>query len=146
MTIRFVKLFAGARTPKRSTDGAAGFDLYTLGAPDKIEDSAGWPLYDFRTGLAVELPPGTFLMLTARSSLAKRGFSLSNGVGIIDEDYRGELMYRLRPSAKELEPPTEPDLRLVQIILMRYEMPVWEEVSALSESGRGEGGYGSTGH
>jgi len=143
--IEFVKLDASAQIPIRGTEGSAGYDLYTVGKPELKIDEMGSPLFHFRTGLAIHLPQGHFFALYPRSSLMMKGYTLANCVGVIDEDYRGEIMFRLRPSDNNAKLPTETGLRLIQGIVCQYRTPEWVEVDNLTDSDRGSGGYGSTG-
>jgi dUTP pyrophosphatase len=146
-SIRFVKLHPDATMPIRASEGAAGWDFFTVGIPERIQDRFGNPIYFFHTGIAVEIPPGFFMGLYPRSSLGKKGFSLSNSVGVIDEDYRGEVMFLLRPSGTIPDDFSWDELgkRLVQGILLPYVPMVFEEVTQLSKTARQSGGYGSTG-
>lgn len=97
------------------------------------------------TGLYFEIPEGFEIQVRPRSGLAaKHGLSVLNSPGTIDADYRGELKVILVNLSSE--PFTiENGERIAQIVLARHEKIQWSEVSSLSESERGEGGFGSTG-
>ena len=98
------------------------------------------------TGLAIALPDeNTVALIFARSGLGiKHGVSLSNAVGVIDSDYRGEIQIGLHNLSAE--PYTvQPGERIAQMIIMPYFAPVIEEVTSLTETDRGAGGFGSTG-
>ena len=97
------------------------------------------------TGLYIELPAGFEAQIRPRSGLAaKHGISIVNAPGTIDADYRGEIRVILVNLSNE--PFTiEPGERIAQMVMARHEQVEWESVEALSESGRGSGGFGSTG-
>ena len=96
------------------------------------------------TGLFIELPGGYEAQIRPRSGLAaKRGLTMLNSPGTIDSDYRGEIKCIVVNLSNE--PQTiEPGERIAQMVIARYEQIVWEEVSELSDSIRGTGGFGST--
>lgn len=147
ITIRFKKLHPNAKIPIRSSKGAAGWDFFVIGEPDILYDTHHIPIFLFHTGLAIEIPPGFFLGIFPRSSLGKRGFTLSNCVGVIDEDYRGELMFPLRSSDPERTEYNWKELgdRLVQGILLPYTRMEFQEVDSLSQTERQTKGFGATG-
>ena len=97
------------------------------------------------TGLYIELPAGFEAQIRPRSGLAaKHGISIVNAPGTVDADYRGEIRVILVNLSNE--PFTiEPGERIAQMVVARHEQVEWESVEALSESGRGSGGFGSTG-
>ena len=97
------------------------------------------------TGIYLEIPEGYEVQIRARSGLAiKRGIGLVNGIGTIDSDYRGEIQIGLHNLSAE--PYTvQPGERIAQMIIMPYFAPVIEEVTSLTETDRGAGGFGSTG-
>ncbi len=97
------------------------------------------------TGLFIELPGGYEAQIRPRSGLAaKRGLTMLNSPGTIDSDYRGEIKCIVVNLSNE--PQTiEPGERIAQMIIARYERVRWQEVDILEETGRGAGGFGSTG-
>ena len=97
------------------------------------------------TGLYIELPAGFEAQIRPRSGLAaKHGISIVNAPGTIDADYRGEIRVVLVNLSNE--PFTiEPGERIAQMVVARHEQVEWESVETLAESGRGSGGFGSTG-
>lgn len=142
--LKIKKMRANAKLPQRATEGAAGLDLHAcLDGPLTLSpgDLAMVP-----TGIAVSLPDkGYGAFLFARSGLGvKHGISLSNGVGVIDSDYRGEICVGLcNVGNRSYE--LQPGERIAQLVVMPVcPLPV-EEVSVLDETRRGEGGFGSTG-
>ena len=133
----------GARLPQRQTEGAAGFDLCAcLEAPVTLAPGEG---FAFPTGCAVEIPPAMVGLVFCRSSLgARKNVSLPNGVGVIDSDYRGELIVPLRNDGHS--PYTvQPGERVAQLVVVPVWLPAVEEATELSATQRGQGGFGSTG-
>ena len=99
----------------------------------------------FRTGLAVAVPEGYECQLRPRSGLALRhGITLPNAPATIDSDYRGELMVLLQNLGAEPFEVTR-GMRIAQMVVARFERVAFRTVPALPESGRGAGGFGSTG-
>lgn len=97
------------------------------------------------TGLRVEIPEGYELQIRPRSGLAaKHGITVLNSPGTIDPDYRGEIKVILVNLSEEPYS-IEPGERIAQAVFAKYEQLEWEEVEVLSETERGEGGFGSTG-
>lgn len=142
-TLRLRRVREGARLPERATPGSAGYDLSAC-VEEPVEllpgESAVLP-----TGLAAQIPSGLAGFVFTRSGLGIRhGIVVTNGVGVIDSDYRGEIRVGLTNLSKT--PYTvQPGERVAQMILMPYlALPV-EEADALGETARGEGGFGSTG-
>jgi len=97
------------------------------------------------TGLFIELPEGYEAQIRPRSGLAiKHGISLVNTPGTIDPDYRGEIKVIL-VNLSDVPFTLEPGERIAQMVIARFEHIVWNEVEVLSETARGEGGFGHTG-
>ena len=142
MKLKIKRLHPDARMPVRSTEGSAGMDLCALlEEPLTLEPGgrAGVP-----TGIAIGLPGReTVGLVFARSGLAvKHGLALSNGVGVIDSDYRGEIKV-VNLSDKPYT--IQPGERIAQLAVMPVLLPALEEVETLEETDRGAGGFGSTG-
>ena len=137
MKIKIKKLHPDAVIPQYAKPGDAGLDLTAV---DVIADGN---TLTYRTGLAIELPPWHVALLFPRSSVYKTGQTLTNCVGVVDSGYRGEIMlkYTLSPYAKEYEIGD----RVGQLIIVPYPKIEFDEVSELTPTERGEGGYGSTG-
>jgi len=134
---------SGNPLPAYATQFAAGLDVRADNAePIVLEplDRAMVP-----TGLFLEIPAGYEIQVRPRSGLAaKRGITVLNAPGTIDADYRGEVCVILVNLGRE--PFTiERGERIAQLVLARHETIDWEESSELAESGRGAGGFGSTG-
>ena len=142
-SIEVKKLREDAILPTRGSAYSAGYDLYaainepiTI-APHKTEKIG--------TGLALALPEETFVAIFARSGLAtKEGLRPANCVGVCDSDYRGEYIVALHNDSEETRT-IKPQERIAQMILMATNPMNFIEVNELSETDRGEGGFGSTG-
>lgn len=146
MEIKVKKLNENAILPTRGSEYAAGYDLYAL-----IEDNDNtWitihphTTMKIGTGLAFELPDETFAAIFARSGLAtKQGLRPANCVGVCDSDYRGEYIVAIHNDTDEVKMIKDGE-RIAQMVLMPYVPMVFIESEELSESSRGEGGFGST--
>lgn len=144
MQLQIQRLSPNAKLPTRATEDSAGYDLYAaLDEPISIPAGA---IQRIPTGLAVA-PDRTdiALLLMARSGLAtKYGITMANGVGLVDSDYRGELLVPLINLGSQ--PFTVlPEMRIAQLVLMSVIHPVLTEVKQLPETVRGTSGFGSTG-
>ena len=143
MVLKLMRVREGAIIPKQATAGSAGYDLCAcMDAPQTIEPGERCV---FPSGLAAEIPAGTAGFVFTRSGLGiKKGIHVTNGVGVIDSDYRGELQIVLLNLRGEPDT-VQPGERIAQMIIMPYFAPVIEEVTSLTETDRGAGGFGSTG-
>ena len=129
--------------PAYETSGSAGMDLKAI-LDEPIVLSPGERML-VPTGLYIELPVGYEAQVRARSGLAiKHGITLINAIGTIDSDYRGELKVPLVNLGQE---PFEikNGERIAQMVVAKYEQVQWKVVDELSETERGEGGFGHTG-
>lgn len=142
--LRVKRLHPDAIIPKYQTAGAACFDLHVVDEPAGAT-LAGWTnTRVFRTGLAFEVPVGYAMMLYSRSSHGfKHDVRMSNCVGVIDSDYRGELRVKLTADNGGLV--VRNGDRIAQAMLVPVEQWAMVEVDELSDTARGVGGYGSTG-
>ena len=142
-TIHVKKLRENATLPTYGSQWAAGADLYAcLEAPVTIEPHQ---TVFVPTGLALEVPMGCAGLIYARSSLgAKRGLAPANKVGVIDSDYRGEVMVALHNHGTVSQTVAHGE-RVAQLLITPVLTPAYEEASELSDTVRGEGGFGSTG-
>lgn len=133
-----------ARIPTRATDGSAGMDLYALLDGPLCVPPKG--RVTVPTGIAIGLPDSSTVGLVyARSGLAvKHGLALSNGVGVIDSDYTGEILVGL-VNLSEKEYTILPDERIAQLVISPVIPAQPIEVEELGKTGRGDGGFGSTG-
>lgn len=143
MKIRIKKLDERAVKPIRATDGAAGADLYMISDGDVY--IAPGETYLAHTGLSFEIPDGYVGLVYARSGLAvKQGVAPANKVGVIDSDYRGEVMVALYNQCGETRR-LESGERIAQIVIAPYLKTEFEYADELSDTVRGEKGFGSTG-
>lgn len=137
------KLDSNAVLPTYGSAYAAGADLYAC-----IEEPVTFQpgeTHLIHTGLAMELPAGYAGLIYARSGLAsKKGLAPANKVGVIDADYRGEIMVALHNHSTS-PVSIEPKERIAQLVITPYLTAHFEETSELSDTLRGEGGFGSTG-
>ena len=142
MKIRYKKLNENATTPTYGTEYSAGADLYSAEGEIVI---APHTTYLVHTGIAVEIPEGYCGLIFARSGLAsKRGLAPANKVGVIDADYRGELMVALH-NHTDKEAKIDPKERVAQLAIVPFLKAEYEMADELSDTVRGEGGFGSTG-
>lgn len=141
--VNFIKLNHNAKEPVCGSVDAAGHDLSA--AIDTPITIAPHQTVKIPTGLAMELPKNTFGGIYARSGIANReGLAPANKVGIIDRDYRGEIIVALHNHSDEYRI-VEPGQRIAQLIVQPYISVKWNEVNSLNETERGSGGFGSTG-
>ena len=128
--------------PKYSSEFAAGADLYSCS--DNVEIAPNETVL-IHTGIAIELPQGYVGLIYARSGLAsKRGLAPANKVGVVDCDYRGEVMVALHNHGTETCK-VERGERIAQLVIAPYFTAEFNEVDELSDTVRGAGGFGSTG-
>ncbi len=129
--------------PNYETVGAAGMDL-RASLTEAVTLAPGCRAM-IPTGLRVEIPVGYEMQVRPRSGLAaKRGVTVLNSPGTIDSDYRGEICVILYNSSTE-DFVIEPGERVAQAVVARYERVEWETALILSDTSRGDGGFGSTG-
>ena len=141
--IKIKKLTDTAKTPTRGSEYAAGYDLYA----DVKEDVKIKPYETVKigTGLAMEVPDGYFGAIFARSGLAsKEGLRPANCVGVCDSDYRGEYIVAIHNDSEKTRTITAGE-RIAQLVVMPYLPVTFDEVAELTDTNRGEGGFGSTG-
>lgn len=143
--IRYKKLHPGVKVPTQQTNGAAGYDIHAWIEHDNSVFIHPGDSHVFQTGLAFELSKWLYVEVLIRSSLAfKHSIILTNGVGIIDSDYRGEVMIKLTNLGVNTYIVNSGD-RIAQMMVKRVESIFFEEVNELSETERNHGGFGSTG-
>ena len=142
MNVKVKHLHPDAVLPASSTETDAGFDLVS------IDDGKQTGMYiEYHTGIAVEPPPGFHIEVVPRSSISKTDLMLANGIGVIDEGYRGEIMCRFK-----VIPRPDPGLmkylkgdRIAQLVIRKTERVTFQWADELSDTTRGAGGFGSTG-
>ena len=145
MSVLKIKLLReGAVLPKRETVGSAGHDLRVCIEEDCVIPAGG--SMRLPTGIAIEIESADYVaIIAARSSMAaKYGITMGNGIGVIDSDYRGEISILLRNTSDKDFVVHNGD-RVAQLLLMPVALPDIVEVEELSQTERGEGGFGSTG-
>ncbi len=140
LVIRFKKLHPDAKAPYQATPGSAGWDL-TATSVEPIKGN--WWLNKYGTGLAVEIPKGYVGLVFPRSSVYKTLTGLTNCVGVIDSDYRGEISAVFTSGAKCND--YKVGDRIAQLVIMPIPAVKFVEAEELTETQRGAGGYGSTG-
>lgn len=141
--VRIKKLNNKAIIPTYGTEYAAGADLYAC--IDEVETINPGETKLIKTGVAMEVPTGYAGLIYARSGLAsKKGLAPANKVGVVDSDYRGEIMVALHNHSNEVRE-IEPGERIAQFVIAPYLKAVFEEAEELDETTRGTGGFGSTG-
>lgn len=138
LQIKIKKLHENAVIPCYASHGDAGMDL-TATSREFIED-----ILTYGTGLAIEIPEGYVGLIFPRSSIYKQQLVLANSIGVIDSGYRGEIMCKFRKTADF------PDMyaigdRVAQIVILPFPRIEMVEVDELSDTSRGNGGFGSTG-
>ena len=137
------KLNEKAKIPTYGSEFSAGADLYAC--IDENVTIAPGETKMIPTGLAMEIPVGYAGLIYARSGLAsKKGLAPANKVGVVDADYRGEVMVALHNHSNE-EKTIEPEERIAQLVVAPFLKVDFNEVDELNETDRGEGGFGSTG-
>ena len=141
--INVKKLNDLAKLPTRGSSDAAGYDLYA--ATSYNIEIQPHTTVKIGTGLSFELPQGTFAAIFPRSGIAtKHGRRPANCVGVCDSDYRGEYIVALHNDTNEVQI-IEPQERIAQMILLPYISMNFNEVEELSDTTRGEGGFGDSG-
>tara|TARA_R100000152_G_C6778655_1_gene209498 strand:+ start:917 stop:1339 length:423 start_codon:yes stop_codon:yes gene_type:complete len=140
MKVRIKKLHNDAIIPTYAKDGDAGMDLTAVSGP-KFGDN----FCEYDTGLAMEIPKGYVGLLFPRSSVSKTALMLANCVGVVDSGYRGPVKLRFKQITTTGPRYKEGD-RVGQIIIMPVPNFEFEQVDELSDTSRGEGGFGSTGN
>lgn len=141
--VRFRRVSGLARIPTRGSEKAAGYDLYA--ALEEPVTIAPHETVRIDTGLQFEIPDGYFAAIYARSGIAaKEGLRPANCTGVCDSDYRGNYIVALHNDSEQ--PRTVvPGERIAQMVVLPYLSVTFEESGSLSDTGRGAGGFGSTG-
>ena len=143
MKVKIKRLDEKAIIPTYGTEYSAGADLYAL--LDQPLEIQPHQTHFVHTGISVEIPEGYCGLVFARSSMgAKRGLAPANKVGVIDSDYRGEIMVTLH-NHSETVARVEPSERIAQLAIVPFLKAEFEEATELSDTIRGAGGFGSTG-
>ena len=138
MIVKFKKLSKTAQTPFRASADAAGYDLYADTVDTTSEDCI-----TINTNIAVEIPKGYVGFIFPRSSIYKTNTMLANSVGVIDSDYRGPLIIKLRKMKNYTS--YKSGERCAQLLIQPVSNIEFVEVEELESTDRGEGGFGSSG-
>ncbi|MBR3961814.1 MAG: dUTP diphosphatase [Clostridia bacterium] len=142
-TVNVKKLRENAVLPTYGSEFAAGADLYAALDSDIVIEPAQTVLIP--TGIALEVPVGYAGLIYARSGIAsKRGLAPANKVGVVDADYRGEVMVALHNHSDKPQSVAK-DERIAQLVIAPFLSVDFNEVTELEETVRGAGGFGSTG-
>ena len=141
INLKVKRLTDTAKLPTYAHDGDACFDLYA----DDVNETHGGTVFTCDTGLSVEVPLGYAMMIYSRSGHGfKNNMRLSNCVGVLDSGYRGPVMVKLTCDRQIQYVPKVGD-RIAQAMIIPVPVVTFEEVTELSDSERGEGGFGSSG-
>ena len=142
MKVKIKKLVPEAVIPSYANLGDAGLDLVATWI--KVEDHNKYGYFEYGTGICIEIPEGYVGLIFPRSSISKTGMLLTNSVGVIDSGYRGEIKFRF----KYISGTNSYNVgdKVGQMIIMPYPKIEFEEVEELTETERGDGGFGSTGN
>ena len=143
--VRFKKLNENATVPSYGSKSAAGADIYACTEGENIVIAPGETKM-VHTGIALEIPEGYAGLVYARSGIAtKRGLAPANKVGVIESDYRGEIMVSLHNHSSDVQEITDGE-RIAQLVIAPYLAVEFSQVDELSDTERGSGGFGSTGN
>lgn len=140
MEIRYKVVRPGGRRPVRASTGAGAYDLHVMTPIGSMSRDSRTNIDTYPTGIALEIPEGYVGLVVERSSMHKDGYSLANSVGVIDSDYRGEVLVNLKSEHGRLTAG-----RVAQLLIVAAEEVEFNEVETLSSTKRGDGGFGSTG-
>jgi dUTP pyrophosphatase len=142
--VKIKKLSELAKTPTRGSEYAAGYDLYA--ATSEVTDIAPHSTVKIPTDIAMEIPRRTFGAIFARSGLAtKKGLRPANCVGVVDADYRGNIIVALHNDTDEMMS-VEPQERIAQLVIVPFMEVEFTDVDNLDDTTRGSHGFGSTGN
>lgn len=127
--------------PTKATDGSAGFDLYSTRITQE-RDNSNKPVFVYHTDIAVEIPKGYVGLLFHKSSVAKRSIMLTNAVGVIDSDYRNEIMAKMKVTTDAVPTIYAIGEPFAQLVIVPYLVAEPILVDELSETERGTKGFG----
>lgn len=144
MQIKVKRISENAVLPVKAHSTDAGFDLTCTNITTEVNE-CGQLILVYHTGLAVEIPEGYFGALVPRSSIAKKAVMLTNGLGVLDSGFRGEVVAKFRSTTDVVPSLYKIGERFAQLLILPCLDVTFEEALELSDSERGEGGFGSTG-
>lgn len=143
LNVRFKKLNEAAVVPSYAKPGDAGLDL--TACSEKVIFEHEVPIIEYGTGISVEIPEGFVGLIFQRSSVTtKTTLTLGNAVGVIDAGYRGEIKLQFRNALLSGNRKYKVGDRVGQLVILQCPVVKLEQVDQLSETSRGEGGFGST--
>lgn len=144
MEVKFKKLSDKAVTPTYAYDGDAGLDLTATNIHSEVNECGQFVLI-YHTDLSIEIPKGYVGLVFPRSSIAKKSLVLTNCVGVIDSNYRGEILAKFKNTTGDSVPAVYPiGAKIAQLIIMPYPTINLVESNELSDTDRGTGGFGSS--
>lgn len=144
MDVKVKKISEKAVIPTKAHSTDAGYDLICAEITQEVGED-GVPVLIYHTGLTFEIPDGNVGLLFNRSSVAKKSITLTNAVGVIDSGYRGEVIAKFKLNTLSIPAIFKPGEAFAQLVIMPIpEVNLIEVASELSNSERGEGGFGST--
>lgn len=143
MELKIKRLTEDAVLPIRAHEGDAGIDLTCTTITQEINE-CGQLIIVYHTGLAMEIPEGYVGLIFPRSSISNKALAFCNSVGVIDAGYRGEIMAKMRSTTDVVPAVYKPGERFAQLVITPIAGYSIAEVTELSETDRGEGGFGST--
>ncbi len=132
---------SAGKLPTRATSGDAGLDLYSTRITKEV-DNSGKVVLVYHTDIAVEIPNGFVGLLFMKASVAKRSISLTNAVGVIDSGYRGEIMAKFKVTTDAVPTIYAEGEAFAQLVIVPCEILTPTFVDELSETERGEKGFG----
>jgi dUTP pyrophosphatase len=154
MQVLIKKLHPDAVIPSYAKAGDAGMDMVAISAEIAPDGS----YIEYGTGIAVEVPEGHVGLIFARSSISKTSLILANHVGVVDSGYRGEIKFRFKDTEMKKsmrlenkwgyyasETAYEVGNKIGQLVILPYPQIQWSETDELSDTNRGDGGFGSSG-
>jgi len=145
MNIKFKKLDPRAVMPVKAHANDAGFDLTCTRITTELNE-CGQVVLVYHTDLAMEIPDGYFALVVPRSSIYKKSIRLTNCAGVIDSNYRGEVLGKFMTTTDVVPAVFKEGERFAQLLILPVIDAQFEESETLSETDRGENGYGSTGN
>nr|DAF64285.1 MAG TPA: dUTPase [Podoviridae sp. ct2m58] len=144
MEVKFKKLSDKAVVPTKAHSSDAGFDLTATRVTSEVNECGQFVLV-YHTDLAMEIPDGYVGLIFPRSSISKKSLYQTNAVAVIDSNYRGEIIVKYKNTTGDSIPAVyNLGDKFAQLIIMPYPAIEFVEAEELSESDRGEGGFGST--
>ena len=144
MTIRYKRLTDNAVAPVKAHASDAGLDL-TCTSIDTEVNECGQLILVYHTGLALEIPEGYFGAIVPRSSIYKKSLMQTNHIGVVDSNYRGEVLVKMRTTTDVVPAVYKPQERFAQLLILPVPEVQFEEAEQLTETDRSKGSFGSTG-